>query len=124
WGELLGGDEGRRQRRFGAEGLAIEGMRVILDGLVARGAVAPEHAALVAEIEHRLDATGNVAGQKRDRSGGGNGRDEAVAHAVAGDGVPHLLWQALDAGCGQESLGVVEREGALLARELGAGAIG
>ena len=36
----------------------------------------------------------------------------------------HLLGQALHVGRGQEALGIVEREGALLARQLGAGAIG
>ena len=51
-------------------------------------------------------------------------RDEPVAHAVAGDGSAHLLGQALHVGRRQEALGVVEREGALLARELGARQIG
>ena len=104
--------------------LAIEGVRVVLDRLGARRAVALEHAALVAEVEHRLDAAGDVAGQQRDGAGGRDRGDEAVAHAVAGDGAAHLLGQALHVGGGQEALGVVEREGALLARQLGAGEIG
>ena len=67
--ELLGGDERRRERRPGTEPLAIEGVRIVLDRLRARRAVALEHAALVAEVEHRLDAAGDVAGQQRDGAG-------------------------------------------------------
>ena len=122
--ELLGRHEGVGQRRLGAERLAEEGMRVVLDGLGARGAVALEHAALVAEVEHRLDAARDVAGQQRDGAGGRDRGEEAVADAVAGDGLAHLLRQALHMRRRQEALGVVEREGALLARQLGACQIG
>ena len=120
--ELLGGHEGRRERCRGPEPLAIKRVRVVLDRLGARRPVALEHPALVLEVEHRLDAGGDVAGQQRDGAGGGNRGDEPVAHAVAGDRAAHLLGQALQVGGRQEALGVVERERALLARQLGAGA--
>ena len=67
----------------GAEHLAEEGVRVVLDRLGARGAVALQHAALVAEVEHRLDAGGDVAGEQRDGAGRRDGGEEAVADAVA-----------------------------------------
>ena len=49
---------------------------------------------------------------------------QAVADAVRGDRRAHVLGQAPHVGRGQELLGVEQREGALLARQLGAGAVG
>jgi hypothetical protein len=108
--QLLRGDEGRRERCCSAKPLPIEGVGVVLHELGARPPVALEHAALVLEIEHRLDAGGDIAGQQRDGASRRDRGDEAVAHAVARDRAAHLLGQGLQVRRLKDALRVIERK--------------
>ena len=113
-----------RAGRVGAEALAEQGVGVVLHRLLTRRAVALQNAPLVAEVEHRLDAARDVAGQQRDGAGRRDGGEQTVADAVRGDRGTHLLGQAPHVGRRQKLLRVEQREGALLARQLGAGEVG
>ena len=113
------------QRRIGAEALAEEARRHSPPR--SPGASLPsrsQHAPLVAEVEHRLDAARHVAGEERDGAGRRDRGEQPVADAVRGDRGAHLLGQAPHVGRRQKLLRVEQREGALLARQLGAGEIG
>ncbi len=124
WGDLLGAHEGLRQRRGGPEALAEQREGVVLHGFLPGRAVALQDAPLVTEVEHRLDARGHVAGQQRDGAGRRDRGEEAIADAVRSNRSAHVLGQAPHIRRSQKLLGVEQREGAFLARQLGAGAVG
>ncbi len=97
---------------------------MVLDALLALGAVGLQHMAHIAEGEHRLDAGGDIVGQKRNGAGGRDRVQQRVADAVAADRGAHVLRQAADRLAGEVTRAVVEREAALFGRDVGRREIG
>ena len=122
--QRLGIDEHVGWRRLVALHLAPDTERVVVDALLALGAVGLQHVAHVAEGEDRLDAGGHVVGQQGDRTGGRDRVQQRVADAVATDRGPRVFGQRPDRLARQIPGPFVEGETTLLCRDVGRGNVG
>src|SRR5262245_23307889 len=114
WRETLRRDEVIRQRRVAPEELPELRIGVILDGFLARRAAGFKDAALIAEIEHRLDAARYIPGNEGNRAGRRDRCQEAVAKAMALDQRPRLGIEALEVSAFGKSRRIIERKRPLL----------
>ena len=115
-----------RQRRVGALQVAVQPPGVVLDRELLEAAVAFALLARVAPAEGRLDAVAGVVGKGQADGAGGRDRQQVrVAQPMLADALLQRLRQARGEGAGAEvQVGVEQREGAALARQLHRRAIG
>ena len=99
-------------------------MRVVLDLHLAMTAVALQDAPRIGEVEHRLDAARNVAGEQRNGARRRDGGQAAVANAVAGDDRADIRRQSHDARPGQEVIRIVKGKCSLFLGQLSTCEIG
>ncbi len=106
--------------------MAVQAVRVILDGVLLAAAVGHALIAQVGPGERRLDAVAGVVGEgERDRARRGDRQQVAVADAVAADLRLELVRQARGAALAVEvAFGVELRKRAFLARQLDRCAVG
>jgi len=80
-GEIIGGDESRRQRRVGALEVPPEPGGIVIDAQGHAAVVGEPHLALIAHAENGFDAARDISGEKRNGAGGSNGGEQPVAQA-------------------------------------------
>ncbi|MPL67195.1 hypothetical protein SDC9_12885 [bioreactor metagenome] len=121
-GEGLGVDEIVGQCRIALQ-VAPHLHGIIDDLLLGARAVLLQHLALVGIGEDRLDARADIARIKRDRPGGRDRGQQRVADTMGPDRRAHILVHLQHVAGGEVFLGVEERKGAFLLRNLDRGEI-
>src|SRR5690349_114583 len=99
-GKLVGDDERRRERRAAAMQKPEGARGIVFDLLGPPRAVRHEHLALIGDVEDGLDAARDVPGEKGDRSGWRDRRQQPVADPVRGDAVAYVCRERRDMAAG------------------------
>ena len=110
------------QWRLGSLGRPVKRVRIVFDHVLL-SALGAEHAAAVAEIEHRLDAARDIAGEERDGPRWRDRSQKPVSEPLRRDLAAHVFIEPGDARPRQQLFRIAKRERALLGREFRAGEI-